>query len=125
MISLSHVTKRLDNSLDVLSTLMQRAELNEDAAYDRLQLGKMMVEVVAAKRLISGLSHGAVVPDRRRFFAETPQDVAGRIVIDGAPGIGTTEQGVRTLATFDRAIHIPCNAWPPVAVCADSEGGEF
>lgn len=124
MTALASVATRLDNAMTALQPLMTSAELNRDAAYARDQFGKAKLELVAAQRLVNGLL-GNMALAQRRQCDERQHGVPGLLVIDGAPDIGTTLQGERVLVTFDRAVRIPRNPWPPVAPDADAEGGEY
>ena len=113
MSQLVSVSARLDNALEALQPLLVGAQLDEDAAFARLQTGRIQTEIVAAKRVINSLIGSLALATRRMPLPDAPQQIPGLLVIDGAPELGTTAQGERVLVTFDRAARVPRNPWPP------------
>jgi len=76
MTSTAAIADRIEQAITELQPLLVQAERDEDAAYSRRQLRIALVQLAAAKRLVSGLVQGAAFADRRHA-CEDLQPVTG------------------------------------------------
>lgn len=122
MTTLTSVIERIDSALTALEPLVMSARLNEDAAYQRLQTGKVKGELLEAKRAVASMTRRMASAARDVTFAAMPH--RDYIQIDGGLGDPAPAKQGGIVLTFDAADKVRRFDWP-VAAPADSEGGEY